>query len=368
MDFYKALLSTRARGNPERVIKMGDQERKFTFSEFKPGHERKGGMGYVFKATAPSKEGKTETFAIKTNINSLQPSTDEASKLDTEIRILEEIKHKTQMAAQGGTQDARDAIAEEGANYILEFHGANKTQQPGGEINYEIITEYCDNPDLLDYVIEKGPLPEQVARTIMTQLLQGLHFLHSIDIVHRDIKPDNIMIRKPKNILEKRQVNKEEIEICIIDFGFAKQTMVDGTGRRHRAVSLLGSPGYISPEIASRLVDRVHVHDRPYDGRKHDVWCAGIVLLIMLTQHNPFKHDTVIEECQNRAHFDNPDKFLTTIQDDAAKAFLLRILHKDPDERPTAIECLRDSWITNGADAAMAHALRRKVLARAMGL
>lgn len=306
-----------------KTLHDGKQERTYTFSL--SDKISKGGYSYVFKATVPSSQGQIETVAIKCNKKKLK--TNEANNLSNEIEILQKIKEEQQRTPRA-----------EGSEYFQTFHSAyvykngdpipikdinvNKSRKqprfisveaeqiakqtfrvPEDEYDYEIITEYCET-DLYDHIREKGPLPEHEAKTIMKQLLQGLHFLQSIGIIHRDIKPENILIRS-KN--DDGTVKK----ICIIDVGLAKITTTK------RANSIVGTLPFMAPELELR--------SGFYDGRKVDVWNAGVVLLLILTNYKKALPDTVTQE---------------------TNTFLSYILNANPDDRPTAQDCLGHPWFS----------------------
>ncbi|MBR0088887.1 MAG: Stk1 family PASTA domain-containing Ser/Thr kinase [Clostridia bacterium] len=134
-------------------------------------------------------------------------------------------------------------------------------------INY-MVMEYVDGITLKQYIKTRGALPWQEACDFAIQIGQGINEAHSINIVHRDIKPQNILMTKDK-ILK------------VTDFGIAKAvagetTVVGG--------NVLGSVHYISPEQARGGVT---------DARS-DIYSLGIVLYEMLTGKVPFDGDTPV--------------------------------------------------------------------------
>jgi len=92
----------------------------------------------------------------------------------------------------------------------------------------------------------------------------GLHYIHSQGFSHRDLKPENILLDK-------------NYDIKIVDFGFACPLEGrDGSGFNR---SVIGTPGYMAPEILEKT---------PYQGQVVDLFACGVILFIMLTQHPPF--------------------------------------------------------------------------------
>ena len=134
-------------------------------------------------------------------------------------------------------------------------------------INY-MVMEYVDGITLKEYIKTRGALPWQEACDFAIQIGQGLNEAHSINIIHRDIKPQNILMTKDK-ILK------------VTDFGIAKAVAGDTTVVNG---NVLGSVHYISPEQARGGVT---------DARS-DIYSLGIVLYEMLTGKVPFDGDTPV--------------------------------------------------------------------------
>ena len=134
-------------------------------------------------------------------------------------------------------------------------------------INY-MVMEYVDGITLKEYIKTRGALPWQEACDFAIQIGQGINEAHSINIVHRDIKPQNILMTKDK-ILK------------VTDFGIAKAVAGDTTVVNG---NVLGSVHYISPEQARGGVT---------DARS-DIYSLGIVLYEMLTGKVPFDGDTPV--------------------------------------------------------------------------
>ncbi|GBN96943.1 Testis-specific serine/threonine-protein kinase 1, partial [Araneus ventricosus] len=119
--------------------------------------------------------------------------------------------------------------------------------------------------DLLGYVRSRGRLKESEARHFFEQMVSAMKYLHSLNIAHRDLKCENIMI-------------DENHRIKIIDFGFCRST-VDSNKRRRLSETFCGSTAYAAPEVLQGL---------PYNPMMYDVWSMGCVLYIMTTGMMPF--------------------------------------------------------------------------------
>ncbi|KAH0786538.1 CAMK family protein kinase [Histomonas meleagridis] len=126
---------------------------------------------------------------------------------------------------------------------------------------YYIIMEFCPNGELFRYVISQTRLKEYEAKIFLTQILEGIKYVHSLGICHRDLKPENLLI-------------DEYGRVKISDFGLSR--FVDKNGL---VDTPCGSPCYASPECVS---------GKPYDGRKSDIWSIGVISYAMLTGQLPW--------------------------------------------------------------------------------
>ncbi|XP_068732738.1 testis-specific serine/threonine-protein kinase 3-like [Montipora capricornis] len=130
-----------------------------------------------------------------------------------------------------------------------------------------LVMDMADGGDLLDYIKTNGAISESEARCFFRQLVEASEYLHSMDVVHRDLKCENILLDHNKNIL-------------LSDFGFARTQPVEyNTGRRKLSRTFCGSYAYAPPEILRGIA---------YDGTRTDVWSLGVVLFTMLCAKLPF--------------------------------------------------------------------------------
>jgi serine/threonine-protein kinase len=130
-----------------------------------------------------------------------------------------------------------------------------------------LVTEYVEGPTLRQVIEREGRLPPARAASIAGQLSFALHAVHAAGVVHRDLKPDNVVMRKKQG----GDFPK------LIDFGLAKLGLPRHQ-RLTRAGALFGTPQYMAPEqVAGRDVDA-----------RADVYALGCVLYQMLVGHPPF--------------------------------------------------------------------------------
>lgn len=99
-----------------------------------------------------------------------------------------------------------------------------------------IITDLAESGDLLEYIRKNGAMPEATAKHLFKQLVVGISYVHSQDVVHRDLKCENLLLDKDKNIV-------------ISDFGFARDNLTSATGKRKLCHTYCGSYAYAPPEI-----------------------------------------------------------------------------------------------------------------------
>ncbi|XP_073111994.1 serine/threonine-protein kinase ATG1a isoform X2 [Elaeis guineensis] len=137
-----------------------------------------------------------------------------------------------------------------------------------------LVLEYCTGGDLAAYIQRRGRVSEAVARHFMRQLASGLQVLWKNNLIHRDLKPQNLLLSS----------TDETPVLKIGDFGFARYLTPQGL-----ADTLCGSPLYMAPEI---------IQDRKYDA-KADLWSVGAILFQLVTGKLPFDGNTHFQLFQN---------------------------------------------------------------------
>lgn len=125
--------------------------------------------------------------------------------------------------------------------------------------------EFCAGGDLSQLLRRVGPLNEQTCRRLVRNVAAALRHLHGSSLVHRDIKPQNLLLTGP--------LTDPATVLKLADFGFARSLPPESL-----ASTLCGSPHYMSPELLAF---------KPYDA-KTDLWSVGVVLAELLTGRPPF--------------------------------------------------------------------------------
>lgn len=197
----------------------------------------KGGMGEVYK-------GFDTTLNRPVAIKALNPD------LTTDTEFLQRFHHEAQIQASLNHPNIISLYA------LPEVFGS-----------YYMILEYASGITIRDLIKKTGPIPEKRVLPILTQILEGLALAHRNGIIHRDIKPTNIIVG-------------EEDRVKILDFGIARLIGDKGLTKKGHNV---GTLYYMSPE-------QVH-EERDLDGRT-DIFSLGVTFFEMLTGRIPYNVET----------------------------------------------------------------------------
>ncbi|NXI91795.1 STK36 kinase, partial [Psophia crepitans] len=177
-----------------------------------------------------------------------------------------------------------------------------------------VVIDYAEG-ELFQILEDDGSLPEDQVQTIAAQLVSALYYLHSHRILHRDMKPQNILLDKDG-----------VVKLC--DFGFARAMSI------HTMVltSIKGTPLYMSPEL---------VEERPYD-HTADLWSVGCILYELFVGTPPFYTSSIFQLVSLIVK--DPVKWPVAISP-AFKSFLQGLLMKDPRQRLSWPELLSHPFI-----------------------
>lgn len=183
---------------------------------------------------------------------------------------------------------------------------------------YYIVMELVDGQTLKEKIDQEAPLPIPVAVRICIQILDALEHAHQSKVVHRDIKPHNILLTRTGRVK-------------VTDFGIARAIT---TNTLTHTGSIIGSAHYFSPEQAKG----------GFTGEKSDLYSTGIVLYEMLTGKVPFEGESPISVAVKHLHDDvaPPRQFNQAISEELEE-IILKSLEKDPGRRyQSAGEMLSD--------------------------
>ncbi|CAH8435443.1 unnamed protein product [Schistosoma rodhaini] len=181
-----------------------------------------------------------------------------------------------------------------------------------------LVMEYAKNGEMFEYLLKHNRMSESDARRKFRQILSAVQYCHRKNIVHRDLKAENLLLDYQNNIK-------------LADFGFANH---------FNAASLLdtfcGSPPYAAPEL---------LNGEKYMGPEVDVWALGVLLYLFISGTLPFEASTLkelhrrITQCDYRIPY-----FMST----KCELIIKRMLEIDPIKRSCLEELMEDPWINIG--------------------
>ncbi|CAO3682315.1 unnamed protein product [Umbelopsis ramanniana] len=185
-----------------------------------------------------------------------------------------------------------------------------------------LVLELGGDGDLFEYVYQKQRLPEAEARLLFWQLLVGLDYLHSNNVVHRDLKLENVLFE-----------DKKELRIKIGDFGLATFSH-----KQYALTSRCGTPSYVAPEVLAPASSRAY-------GKEVDLWSLGVMLYICLCGYPPFYADSSVPAQAIRSgQFSFVDADWKGVTSEA-KDLIKRLMTVDPTKRITVNEAMWHPWI-----------------------
>ena len=203
---------------------------------------------------------------------------------------------------------------------ILEFYNTSSS--------YYIINDYCPYGELYNQITNK--FSETQISVIFRQIFSGLAYLHANDIIHRDLKLENILISDKEKIKNKINNKTEEyFNIKIIDFGTAK--IFD---KNHHPRAVVGSAYYIAPEVLKRNYNE-----------KCDMWSAGVILYMMIVGHAPFDgatDDDILNAIKKGEFRKNEERWIKSSNE--VKDLICKLLLVDCDKRISALDALHHPW------------------------
>ncbi|XP_027726191.1 serine/threonine-protein kinase H2 [Vombatus ursinus] len=202
-----------------------------------------------------------------------------------------------------------------------------------------IVMELATGGELFDRIISQGTFTERDAIIILKMVVDGLRYLHSLQITHRDLKPENLLYYHPG----------AESKILITDFGLAHSGNKNGNWSMN---TICGTPEYIAPEILSR---------KPYTNAV-DMWALGVITYILLSGSLPFEDENHIRLYRKilKGKYNYKGEPWPNVSN-LAKDFIDRLLTLDSNHRMTAGQALNHPWVMTMAITSSMKNLQRSI-------
>lgn len=247
------------------------------------------GQGSYASVKLALEKSTNKRFAIKVYEKYRLTDPHRLNNVKREISILKKLEHQ---------------------NIIKLFYALDEKRQ------IFLIMEYIGHISLHAFLKSKPgrKLEEREAKKIFFQIVQAINYCHSKNIVHRDIKLENILL-------------DENLKIKVIDFGFS----ISSPSSKKLNI-FCGTPSYMAPEIVNKMM---------YNGHATDVWALGILLFVLLHGNFPFKgmDDKDLYRRIGKGRFDMNESLSKE-----CKTLLNGILKVNPSERATTNQILQNPW------------------------
>jgi len=178
-----------------------------------------------------------------------------------------------------------------------------------------LVMEYASGGEVMDLIVAHGRLQEKDARRFFRQIVAALDYCHSLHVIHRDLKAENLLLDSKMNIK-------------VIDFGLSN-CFVPGSYMK----TFCGSPTYTAPELIQR---------KKYEGPEVDVWSLGVVLFVLVCGYLPFDGQSFQELFQKiiAGYYTVPDWVSPECRD-----LISRMLVVNPAQRATLDQVREHPWI-----------------------
>ncbi|KAJ7778159.1 hypothetical protein B0H16DRAFT_879621 [Mycena metata] len=237
-----------------------------------------------------------EEVAVKLIRREVADNEAKMAKIAREIEILDTLKHPN----------------------IVRLYDVFETDKFFG-----IILEYASGGELFDHILAHRYLKERDAAKLFAQLISGVWYMHQKNIVHRDLKLENLLLDRHRNLI-------------ITDFGFANRF----NRENNLMETMCGSPAYAAPELVNS--------DGLYVGTAADIWSCGVICFAMLAGFLPFDDDPTNPDGEDITKLyayiaRTPVSYPEQISEDA-RSLLGSMLVPNPLERADLATVMRHRW------------------------
>lgn len=222
-----------------------------------------------------------------------------------------------------------------GHKHILDLHDIFEDKD-----NFYLLTDLLEGGELFDRICEMGTYTEVIAKNIIRPILDALRHIHAKQVLHRDVKPENLLLMnlKPDALLK------------IADFGVAAWL----PDLKKAKYPKCGTPEYLAPEMyGARHCEY---------GKPVDVWALGCVVFIMLCGWHPFQVPDNLRLQKSKILKGDLSELAEEDISDDAKDIIHKMLDVDPAKRWTIEQLFQHPWLKDPADEAAASAQQKPLV------
>lgn len=295
------------------VFEIGSRKYKSEADVIKGFHYKigkkigEGGFGMVFKAKDIKKKRKAACKVCRLG-NSMKSS--KISDMKNELFIMGTVKHF----------------------FIVKVYNHFLTESKKHGNTLFLFMEMADGGDFSSFCNKNGPLKESDAKLYFAQILCGINHIHSLGIAHRDIKLQNILMKKHDQAL---------IGNCILlvtDFGLSRILHHSKSGDIKMDETYCGTPKYMAPELLQK---------KPYNAFMVDIWALGITLMLMVNGQSPYDCTDALKAIKDMwtKNYSWHEANLPEKPSNKLKHLVDRLIEPNADNRIKMDELLRHHWI-----------------------
>lgn len=193
-----------------------------------------------------------------------------------------------------------------------------------------LVMELLRGGDLLQHILDQGHFSESEAKRLFQELCEGVRYIHKQDIVHRDMKPENILLTE--------KTDRTKLHFKIADFGLARSNY-----KSKDCKTFCGTPHYFAPEVINTFRNKeVGELDKAGYGKQADLWSLGVILYIMLSGVPPFEDDDLYDQILDGQYEFDVHEWKSV--SDSAKDLVKSLMKVDPKKRLTIEQALEHNW------------------------